>query len=170
MRTYVFNLFVCSAKRARLQRQKCSSPDQHKTRSSLAMNALHILLNSFISNLGGHDCSFWILGGHDCSFSIWGGAGGTCPLCPPVPPPMIIATLRPRNKLLKICSYSGFKASYTSTCMTLVATLSTPLLDKQTALLTALILPTSTFAFLHSTRFANCIAQPIKGYATISLA
>ena len=36
---YVFNLFVSSAKRARLQRQKCSSPDQHKTRSSLAMNA-----------------------------------------------------------------------------------------------------------------------------------
>ena len=36
---YVFNLFVSSAKRARLQRQKCSSPNQHKTRSSLAMNA-----------------------------------------------------------------------------------------------------------------------------------
>ena len=39
VRTYVFNFFVSSAKRARLQRQKCSSPDQHKTRSSLAMNA-----------------------------------------------------------------------------------------------------------------------------------
>ena len=32
-------MFVSSAKHARLQRQKCSSPDQHKTCSSLAMNA-----------------------------------------------------------------------------------------------------------------------------------
>ena len=39
VRTYVFDLFVSSAKRARLQRQKCSSPDQHKTHSLLAMNA-----------------------------------------------------------------------------------------------------------------------------------
>ena len=38
VRTHVFNMFVSSAKRARLQRQKWSSPDQHKTRSSLAMN------------------------------------------------------------------------------------------------------------------------------------
>ena len=46
---------------------------------------LHILLNSFMSNLGGHDCSFSIGGGgggggHDCSFSILGGH------VPPVPP------------------------------------------------------------------------------------
>ena len=39
VRTYVFNVFVSSAKRASLQRQKCSSPDQHKTRLSLAINA-----------------------------------------------------------------------------------------------------------------------------------
>ena len=39
VRTYVFNLFVSSAKHARLQRPKCLSPDQHKTRSSIAMNA-----------------------------------------------------------------------------------------------------------------------------------
>ena len=34
----IFNVFVSSAKRVRLQRQKCSSLDQHKTRSSLAIN------------------------------------------------------------------------------------------------------------------------------------
>ena len=39
VRMYVFNLFVSSGKCAHLQRQKFSSPDQHKTRSSLAMNA-----------------------------------------------------------------------------------------------------------------------------------
>ena len=38
VRTHIFNVFVSSAKRARLQRQKCSCPDQHKTSSSLAMN------------------------------------------------------------------------------------------------------------------------------------
>ena len=36
---YVFNMFVSSTKRARLERQKCSSPDQHETCSSIAMNA-----------------------------------------------------------------------------------------------------------------------------------
>ena len=53
---------------------------------------LHILLNSFMSNWGGHDCSFSILGGHDCSFLIlWGGEGGgghVPPVPPPAPPPM----------------------------------------------------------------------------------
>ena len=39
VRMYVFIVFVSSAKCAHLQRQKCSSPDQHKTRSSLVMNA-----------------------------------------------------------------------------------------------------------------------------------
>ena len=38
VRTYVFNVFVSSTKRAPLQCQKCSSPDQHKTLSSLAIN------------------------------------------------------------------------------------------------------------------------------------
>ena len=37
---------------------------------------LHILLNSFMSNLWGHDCSFSIGGGGG------GGKHGTCPLCP----------------------------------------------------------------------------------------
>ena len=39
VRTRVSNVFVSSAKRVRLQCQKCSSPDQHKTRSLLAINA-----------------------------------------------------------------------------------------------------------------------------------
>ena len=34
----VFVVFISSVKRIHLQRQKCSSPDQHKTRSSLAIN------------------------------------------------------------------------------------------------------------------------------------
>ena len=55
VRTYVFNVFVSSAKCARLQRQKCSSPDQHKTRSSLAMNAFvcSVMLCSEVSSRGG---------------------------------------------------------------------------------------------------------------------
>ena len=39
VRTHVFNVFVSSFKCTHLQHQKCSSPDQHKTRSSIAMNA-----------------------------------------------------------------------------------------------------------------------------------
>ena len=41
---------------------------------------LHILLNSFMSNLGGHDCSFSI---------FWGGACPLCPIPPPVPAPRV---------------------------------------------------------------------------------
>ena len=36
----VFNVFVSSAKHARFHRQKCLSPDQHKMRSSLAINVV----------------------------------------------------------------------------------------------------------------------------------
>ena len=39
VRTRVFNMFVTSTKRVGLQHQNCSSPDQHNTCSSLAMNA-----------------------------------------------------------------------------------------------------------------------------------
>ena len=55
VRTYIFNVFVSSAKRARLQRQKCSSPDQHKTRSSLAMNAFVCSVMSH-SEVSSRDC------------------------------------------------------------------------------------------------------------------
>ena len=39
---HVFNMFVSSAKRIRLQRQKCSSADQHKMCLSLAINAFRV--------------------------------------------------------------------------------------------------------------------------------
>ena len=54
VRSCVFNVFVSSAKRVCLQRQKCSSPDQHKTRSSLAINEIgcSVMLYSEVSSRG----------------------------------------------------------------------------------------------------------------------
>ena len=54
VRSRVFNVFVSSAKRVCLQRQMCSFPDQHKMRSSLAINAFgcSVILYSEVSSRG----------------------------------------------------------------------------------------------------------------------